>query len=76
MQLAAKGADLLGQPALNRHVNIFVRRQKRERPLFQFTLDVLQTLNDLLPFDTSQDFLFHQHAAVGQPTACQMRART
>ena len=41
MQLAAQGADLLGQPPLDRHVDVFVQRQEGETSLLQFALHAL-----------------------------------
>ena len=65
VQLAAQQTDLLGQTPLDRHVDIFVRGQKREAVPLNLTLNPLQTLADFFSFGRGQQLLLDQHLTVG-----------
>ena len=76
MQLAAQGADLLGQPPLDRHVDVFVHRQEEETSLLQLALHALQPSGDFLTLSAGEDLLLDQHAAMGHATADVIQGQT
>ena len=76
MQLAAQGADLLGQPPLDRHVDVFVQRQEGETSLLQLALHALQPSDDFLTLSAGEDLLLNQHAAMGHATADVIQRQT
>ena len=76
VQLAADRADLFGQPALDGHVDVLVRSQKRKVAPGQFTLDGLQALEDFFSFRAGDDLLFDQHPAVGAAAPHVIRGQT
>ena len=76
VQFAADRADLFGQPALDGHVDILVRSQKRKVAPGQFTLDGLQALENFLSFRAGDDLLFDQHPAVGAAAPHVIRRQT
>ena len=48
VQFAAGAADLLGQPPLDVHVNVFVRRRELELAVVDLALDRRQAADNLL----------------------------
>src|SRR5439155_15623927 len=65
VEFSAGGADLLGQTALDVHVNIFVSRRKSKLAAFDLTLDRFQSAHDLPRIACRDDPLARQHPRMG-----------
>ena len=65
VQLAADRAGQLGDAPLDRHVDVLVVRQERERPLLQLVLDRVERGEQLVAVVARDDPLRGEHARVG-----------
>src|SRR5438105_7906684 len=64
VEFSADGADLLGQTALDVHVNIFVVRRESKLAALDLALDRFQSAHDLSRIARADDPLSRQHFGV------------
>ena len=69
MQPATGGADFLGQPVLDVHVQVFQGWVPGKAAILDFLLDSLQTLDYLIRVFSGNYLLSRQHAGVGDGTS-------
>ena len=65
VQLAAGAADLLGQPALDVHVNVFIRRRELELAAGDLALDGRQAADNFLRIPQGNNPLLAEHLGMG-----------
>ena len=65
VQAAGGGADDVGEPALDVHMDVFERARVDERPCLDFALDLGETLGDGLRIGGVHNALARQHGEVG-----------
>jgi hypothetical protein len=66
VELAADGADELGQPALDRHVDVFVAALEAERVRLELLADALEPAAQATPLGRRQELGAHQRLHVRQ----------
>ncbi len=76
MQLGAGAADLLGEPALDVHVNVFIRRRELELAAGDLALDGRQAADNFLRIPQGNNPLLAEHLGMGDAAHDVMAVQT